>query len=466
MNSDRILESELLQRICKPLLAWYKENRRQLEWRQNPLPYYVWVSEIMLQQTRVEAVKPYFERFVTELPGIRDLAECSEDRLLKLWEGLGYYSRARNLQKAARIVMEQYDGELPPDVNSLLFLPGIGSYTAGAIASIAFGIPAPAVDGNVLRVLTRIMASEDCIDDSKVKAELENRIRAFLCENSGGSSRHPEGEIRGNPNDAELCSVKEEERKNQADAGRHSEKTDIAPGDFNQALMELGAMVCLPNGVPSCGICPVRELCLARRENLIDQIPVRKKKKERRIEKKTVLVIRDSERALIRKRPAKGLLAGLWELPNYEGHLTRDAAVREAEKLGVSPVRIRPLPEARHIFSHVEWEMTGYLILAEEMDALIPRPHDLTLKRTQETKLNHTQAAAQPGQEPSRHKGQGRENRPAGPGCSVVNVSRIKEEFSIPTAFARYAAWLEEWNDRGTDWKEQYEDTDSSYSML
>ncbi len=328
MNSDRIQETELLQRICGPLLAWYQDNCRELEWRLDPLPYYVWVSEIMLQQTRVEAVKPYFARFIRELGDVQALAECPEDRLLKLWEGLGYYSRARNLQKAARLIMSKYNGQLPKDVSSLQSLPGIGSYTSGAIASIAYQIPAPAVDGNVMRVLSRISGSKACIDEPKVKSAYEALIKDFLTD----------------------C------------------RETVSPGQFNQALMELGALVCVPNGAPECQSCPVRSMCRAAQDGLTDEIPVRKKKKERRIEKRTILVIRDTDHVLIRKRPDSGLLAGLWEPLNLEGHLSEKEAIAFAEKLGVFALRIRHLPERKHIFSHVEWHMTGYLILAQEME--------------------------------------------------------------------------------------------------
>ena len=406
MNSDRIQESELLQRICMPLLAWYKVNHRQMKWRQNPLPYYVWVSEIMLQQTRVEAVKPYFDRFVAEIPGIPALACCDEDRLLKLWEGLGYYSRARNLQRAAKIIMQRYGGELPGDVDSLLSLPGIGSYTAGAVASIAFHVPAPAVDGNVLRVLARISASRDCIDDPKVKRAFENRIRAFLSRMTGNEKKsYPGRPVLSAEGGSEQGTEAGPEQGTEA-GPEQGAMPRFLPGDFNQALMELGAVVCLPNGMPDCASCPVGQMCLARRGGLIDVIPVRKKKKDRRIEKKTILVIQDSHRALIRKRPDRGLLAGLWEFPNYEGHLTQDQAVREAEKLGVSCVRIRPLPGGRHIFSHVAWDMTGYLILAEELDFL------------------EEQAA---------------------------EIGRIEEEYSIPAAFSGYKAWIGKWADNNPD---------------
>ena len=381
MNSVKIQESELLQRILKPLLAWYEKNRRELEWRQKPLPYYVWVSEIMLQQTRVEAVKPYFSRFIRQLPSVRDLALCEENRLLKLWEGLGYYSRVRNLQKAARIVMQQYGGELPADEKTLRSLPGIGSYTAGAIASIAFGLPAPAVDGNVLRVLSRILGSEACIDEPLVKKEFENRIRE--------------------------CYLR------MADCTHRS----FSPGAYNQALMELGAVICLPNGSPLCDQCPVRHLCRARSRHLIGQIPVRKQKAKRRREKKTVLIIRDQDRVLIRKRPDTGLLAGLWELPNVAGHLTADEAIEKTKELGVQPVRIRALPEEKHIFTHIEWEMTGYLILVEEMDSDSPEAAGSVIE----------------GQVPGQSLTSG---------CIAVNLQKVQEEYSIPSAFGKYVSWL------------------------
>lgn len=375
-----------------PLLAWYGKAHRELEWRQQPLPYYVWVSEIMLQQTRVEAVKPYFSRFIKALPTIRDLALCEEDRLLKLWEGLGYYSRVRNMKKAAEVVLQEYGGELPADAGALKRLPGIGSYTAGAIASIAYGLPEPAVDGNVLRVLTRIMAVEDCIDDPRVKAGFEQLVKAFLVESAGESPG----------------------------AGL----IQFLPGEFNQALMELGAVVCLPNGVPLCSQCPVSGQCLANRQNLTDTIPVRKKKKSRRIEKKTVLVIRDSERTLIRKRPGRGLLASLWELPCFEGHLTQEEALLKAEEIGVSPVRIRPLSSYRHIFTHVEWEMTGYLILAEEM----------------ETGASAKDPSCRSGK-PDLERTQDAEKKPEN-AFLAVEIRQMEEDYPIPSAYVRYTAVL------------------------
>lgn len=314
----------MLEEITEPLLAWYEENARILPWREEASPYRVWVSEIMLQQTRVEAVKPYFERFTSALPGIRELAICPEERLLKLWEGLGYYNRVRNMQKAAQTVMDDYGGRMPGDYEKLLGLPGIGRYTAGAIASIAFGIPVPAVDGNVLRVLSRVtMCGGDIL-----KQSVKNRW------------------------EKELAAVIPEDR----------------PGDFNQALMELGAVVCVPNGMPKCGVCPVKELCAARERNQISEYPKKAQKKSRKIEDRTVLVIREGERTAIRRRPEKGLLAGMYELPNLAGCLSQQEVLEYLKEKKLSPIRIRKLEDAKHIFSHIEWHMTGYLIRVEEME--------------------------------------------------------------------------------------------------
>lgn len=246
-----------LQILIEPLLNWFAGHARVLPWREEPTPYRVWVSEIMLQQTRVEAVKPYFERFTKRLPDVKALAECPEDELLKLWEGLGYYNRVRNMQKAAIQVMEAYGGKLPADYEELLKLKGIGSYTAGAIASIAYQIPVPAVDGNVFRVLTRVAADDTDIMKPSFRTLLEKELREVM----------------------------------------HEMET---PGAFNQALMELGATVCVPNGAPLCKQCPWNSLCLARKEERIAELPVKTKAKARRIEKRTVLVIRDNDKVAIR----------------------------------------------------------------------------------------------------------------------------------------------------------------------
>lgn len=347
----------MLKSIVEPLLKWYDECRRFLPWREDPSPYRVWISEIMLQQTRVEAVKPFFERFMAKLPTVRDLAWCDEDSLLKLWEGLGYYNRARNLQKAARIIVEEYGGEMPADYEKLLSLPGIGPYTAGAVSSIAFGIPVPAVDGNVMRVISRVTADREDITKPSVRKKMEAELSHII----------PEGNA----------------------------------GKFTQALMELGAIVCIPNGMAKCDVCPLKDQCQAREQGIVGELPAKAAKKPRRIEERTVMVIRDSERAAIRKRPSKGLLAGLYELPNVKGHLGMEEAVAYVKELGFSPIRIRELAGSKHIFSHVEWHMTGYAVWVEELDR-------------------------QP------------EN-----GMIFIEPQRTEEEYPIPAAFSAYTDYLQ-----------------------
>ena len=319
--------AERLRAMNGPLLGWYEEHARILPWREDPKPYRVWISEIMLQQTRVEAVKPYFERFMEALPDVRALAEAEDDRLMKLWEGLGYYNRARNLKKAAQVIMDEYGGRMPADYEQLLKLPGIGSYTAGAIASIAFGIPVPAVDGNVLRVISRVTASYEDILKQSTKRRMEEELRETM----------------------------------PRDRASH----------FNQGLIEIGAMVCVPNGQPKCGECPLESICLARQKGLIGELPVKTPPKKRRIEERTVCIIEapgeteagEGHRIAIRRREDSGLLASLYELPNVEGHLKPEEL---GAAFGLDPeaiVRTEVLPEAKHIFSHVEWRMIGYRIL-------------------------------------------------------------------------------------------------------
>lgn len=318
--SQAMDKEERLSAAGRPLLSWYHQHRRILPWRENPEPYRVWISEIMLQQTRVEAVKPYFDRFMEALPGVEALGEVSEDRLLKLWEGLGYYSRARNLKKAAELLVEKYGGKLPSSYEELKALPGIGSYTAGAIASIAFQIPVPAVDGNVLRVISRLTGSMEDITKQSVKKDMEKLIKGVM------------------------------------------PKED--PGSYNQALIEAGAIVCVPNGAPLCDSCPLFSLCVARQKDLTGVIPVKAPKKERRTEHRTILILTKDERVAIRKRGDTGLLASLYELPGLEGRIPQEQI---KEILGVKEVKITPLPEAKHIFSHVEWHMTGYRVELTEV---------------------------------------------------------------------------------------------------
>ncbi|MBO5303045.1 MAG: A/G-specific adenine glycosylase [Lachnospiraceae bacterium] len=318
------IEEYTLQTIVEPLLEWFSGHARVLPWRENPSPYRVWVSEIMLQQTRVEAVKPYFERFIQALPDVKALAKCPEEQLLKLWEGLGYYNRVRNMQIAAREIMDNYGGTIPSDYEELLKLKGIGHYTAGAVSSIAYGNAVPAVDGNVLRVISRVAADDRDIMKQSVRSNMEKQLSAII----------PKGRA----------------------------------GAFNQALMELGATVCLPKTAPKCDECPWQQLCLARKEEKTAQIPVKSKAAKRRIEEKTVFLIRDGEKIVLRKRPAKGLLAGMYEFPNEEGYYTQKRALAYVKEMGLMPLRIEELTDAVHIFSHVEWHMKGYLIRVEAME--------------------------------------------------------------------------------------------------
>lgn len=317
-----MLDNYDLMPLVEPLLEWYPSHARSLPWREDPTPYHVWVSEIMLQQTRVEAVKPFYARFMEALPNVQALAECETDRLLKLWEGLGYYRRVRNMQIAAQTVMQDYGGVLPADYEELLKLKGIGHYTAAAIASIAYNRPAAAVDGNVLRILMRVSEDDSDIARQSVKTKVEQLLLPVIPENRAGM--------------------------------------------FTQAMMELGATVCVPNGAPLCNNCPWQGLCLAHEHGSADSLPVKAKPKARRMEKKTVLIIRDGERVLLQKRPEQGLLAGMYEFPCMEGHTTEKEVLAYIKKEGLSPLRIQSLPEAKHIFSHVEWHMRGYAVLVEE----------------------------------------------------------------------------------------------------
>ncbi len=307
-----------LTAVPAPLLQWYDEHKRTLPWRENTDPYRVWVSEIMLQQTRVTAVIPYYERWMRALPTVRDLAEANEQQLMKLWQGLGYYSRARNLQKAARVVMEEYGGRFPDTYGELLNLPGVGEYTAGAVASIAFKQRVGAVDGNVLRIAARIGALRENILDPQVKKTVRNALDEAMPEKRSG--------------------------------------------DLNQALMDLGATVCLPNGAPLCDVCPLAGMCEARRQGIEKELPFREKKKPRRVEKMTVyLLLRDGTVAL-RKRGENGLLAGLWEFPNVPGAVEEESAAAPLSDWGLTAREWKRELSAKHIFTHVEWHMSGYAV--------------------------------------------------------------------------------------------------------
>lgn len=355
MNIDIIA----LEKVVEPLLVWYDKDHRMLPWRENRDPYRIWISEIMLQQTRVEAVKPYYARFMERFPTVDALASAEDDVLLKYWEGLGYYSRARNLKKAAVMIMEEYDGKMPDTWEELQKLPGIGSYTAGAIASIAFHQPVPAVDGNVLRILSRLRMDDEFINKETVKKRVE----------------------------AELVKVMPTERA----------------GDFNQAMMELGATVCIPNGEPKCEACPWEKMCLAKAKNCTLDYPKKEPKKKRQIEQKTVLILKHGENVAIHKRPDKGLLAGLYELPMLDGYLNEGQILEYLQNKGLAAIRIEKLPDSKHIFSHKEWHMHAYAVRIDEL-------------------LN--------------------ENGELEEAYLFVHPKETEAEYPIPSAFAAYAEYL------------------------
>ena len=315
-------QNEIYAALPGVLLPWYEKNARDLPWRHTKEPYRVWVSEIMLQQTRVEAVIGYYERFMEAFPTVQALAEADEARVLKLWEGLGYYSRARNLQKTAKLLTETQNGAFPDTAEALEKLPGIGAYTAGAVASICFEQPAAAVDGNVLRIIMRMTADDHPIDLPQVKKE----IGEALCK------VYPKGHC----------------------------------GAFTQALMELGAMVCVPNGAPKCESCPLQELCLANAHGTWEKYPVKEAKKAKREEEKTVFYLTCDGCLAVRKRESKGLLAGLWELPNVEGKLDAAQALLFAEKAGCEPSELLKSVERVHVFTHIIWRMRCYYIVCKE----------------------------------------------------------------------------------------------------
>lgn len=313
---------KLPQQLPERLLEWYAAGHRDLPWRRDREPYHVWLSEVMLQQTRVEAVKGYYHRFLAELPDISALAACPPDRLAKLWEGLGYYSRMRNLQKAAQVIVSAHGGVFPREYDAIRALPGVGDYTAGAIASICFGLPEPAVDGNVLRVLSRVTDDAAPVTDAAVKREYAARLREI----------YPAGRC----------------------------------GDFTQSLMELGATVCGPNSQPQCALCPLASLCLARANGTALLRPVKAPKKEKRTEEKTVFILRCGTRIAVRRRPEQGLLAGLWELPNVDGKCSAQQALAQAERWGVHPRELCRSSKKTHIFTHIRWELRGFYIECAE----------------------------------------------------------------------------------------------------
>ena len=313
---------KLPNELPQVLLPWYDKNKRDLPWRQTRDPYRIWLSEIMLQQTRVEAVKGYYARFLQALPTVEDLAKASDDQINKLWEGLGYYSRARNLKKAAIRIVEQYSGKFPGEYADVLSLPGIGPYTAGAICSIAFDQKTPAVDGNVLRLVSRLTDDPTPIDLPEYKKKVQQALKKIYPDHAG---------------------------------------------NFTQALMELGATLCGPNRKPDCESCPCKGICLGYRNATAESLPVKSPKRGRREEDLTVFVLRCGDRYALEKRPAEGLLAGLWQFPNAPGKMEISDAIAWVERNRMKVREIYRQVERKHIFTHIQWNMSGvYMELAEE----------------------------------------------------------------------------------------------------
>ncbi len=314
---------EPFARLSEALLPWYREHARALPWRENRDPYRVWVSEIMLQQTRVEAVMGYYARFLDAFPTVEALAAADEEHLFKLWEGLGYYSRARNLQKAARKIVAEYGGVFPRDYKAVRSLPGVGPYTAGAICSICFDLPTAAVDGNVLRVTARYLCDETPIDAPAYKKAVTESLERV----------YPAGNC----------------------------------GTFTQALMELGATVCTPRS-PKCSGCPLRESCKGFAAGTAADLPVKSPKKEKQLVEKTVFLLWYGEELALVRRAETGLLGGMWSLPNVDEPLDVEGALRQAEAFGVQPASVLRQEHRTHIFTHIRWEMEAFTILCGAKD--------------------------------------------------------------------------------------------------
>ena len=392
---ENILKNiETLDAIAAPLLRWFHSEKRALPWREEPTPYRVWVSEIMLQQTRVEAVKPYFERFVAALPDVRALARADEDTLMKLWEGLGYYSRARHLQSAARLICSDHGGEIPARFDDLLALPGIGRYTAGAVASIAFGERHPAVDGNVLRVIMRLLVCPADILKESTKRAVEEALITRLPENAG---------------------------------------------DFNQALMELGALVCLPRGAARCPSCPLERLCLAKEANLQAELPQKTPPKRRRTEKLTIFLLSKNGKIALKKRPSQGLLAGLWAFPAMEGHLKKKEAEEALQAIGLIPAKLHALPAAQHIFSHITWQMVGWHV--ELAEASSDEPSAATKSSpasTEAIKANAQDAPLRLHEATAPYDAQTKT-----PPLLWATAQEIADIYSVPAAYRSYFPYLQ-----------------------
>lgn len=310
-----------MKKIVNPLLGWYHQNKRTLPWRVDKEPYHIWVSEIMLQQTRIEVVIGYYYRFMRELPTIKDLADCPQDRLLKLWEGLGYYNRVRNLQKAARVIVEQYNNQFPNTYLQILTLPGIGEYTASAISSICFSLKEATVDGNVLRVYMRINNCYDNIGDTKVRKKVRENLIKIMPEDSGA---------------------------------------------FNEALMELGETICIPNGIPKCRECPIRNYCKGHQNQTYLELPVRQRKKEKKLENYTVFLFILNDEVAIEKRKNIGLLHNMWQFPNTENSFDLSQAQLYLQNLNLSFFKLEKGISYTHIFTHKKWNICSYIVWLKE----------------------------------------------------------------------------------------------------
>ncbi|KAB3526242.1 A/G-specific adenine glycosylase [Alkaliphilus serpentinus] len=319
----RLFQEDKITEFQRKLLQWYKNHQRKMPWRGSSSPYEIWVSEIMLQQTRVDTVIPYYKRFIDRLPNLKALAEVEDHQLLKLWEGLGYYSRVRNMKETAKFLMEKHAGAFPKRAKELMELKGIGEYTAGAIASICFGERVAAVDGNVLRVMARLTGSTMDIKDAKVKREIIHQVKSLL------------------------------------------PAVDI--GNFNQALIEVGAIICKPNSKPDCFNCPIIAECIAYEKGLQNEIPIKSPRAEKKQQEITVLLMEHKGRFAIKKRTHSKLLKDLWEFPNIEGKKSSVELTKLLKEWGLKVIECQPLKNSKAIFTHIQWILSGYYLAVEEV---------------------------------------------------------------------------------------------------
>nr|WP_148335176.1 MULTISPECIES: A/G-specific adenine glycosylase [Bacillus] len=327
LHQIQALENFEVDDFQEDLITWFRNEQRSLPWRVDQDPYKIWVSEIMLQQTRVDTVIPYFNRFIDWFPTLYDFAEADEEKILKAWEGLGYYSRVRNLHTAVKEVTEKYGGTVPDNVKDIMGLKGVGPYTAGAILSIAYGKPEPAVDGNVMRVLSRILLIKEDIAKPKTRKIFEDAVRALISHEN--------------------------------------------PSFFNQALMELGALICTP-GTPHCLLCPVNTHCVAFSKGEQTELPIKTKaKKSKQVHLISAILKNKENKILVQKRPSSGLLANLWEFPSISLEkkvLNRNVYEDEFALKYQSRIRLSSdkFVQIQHVFSHLKWNIDAYIGIVDE----------------------------------------------------------------------------------------------------